>query len=83
LTVAELGSWSYRRDRYGVQFKSLSPGHIKIHKLDLLVELKETVMNQLHSIQLLKSSHPVMLAPVDVGARVARVAIPDNQGVRP
>ena len=55
----------------------------QIHKLDLQVELKETVMNQLHSIQLLKSSHPVMLAPVDVGARVARVAIPDNQGVRP
>jgi hypothetical protein len=25
LTVAALGSWSYRRDRYGVQFKSLRP----------------------------------------------------------
>jgi hypothetical protein len=40
-------------------------------------------MNQLHSIQLLKSSHPVMLALMDVGARVARAAFPDNQGVRP
>ena len=55
----------------------------QIHKLDLLVGLEETVMNQLRSIQLLKSSHPIMLAPMDVGARVARVAFPDNQGVRP
>jgi hypothetical protein len=55
----------------------------QIHKLDLSVELKETVMNQLHSIQLLKSSHPVMLALMDVGARVARAAFPDNQGIRP
>ena len=54
----------------------------QIHKLDLKVELNETVVNQLHSTQLLKSSHPVMLAALDVGARVARVAIPDNQGVR-
>jgi hypothetical protein len=55
----------------------------QIHKLDLQVELKETVMNQLHSTQLLKSGHPVMLAPMDVGARVAHAAFPDNQGVRP
>jgi len=55
----------------------------QIHTLDLQVELKETVMNQLHSIQLLKSSHPVMLALMDVGARVARAAFPDNQGVLP
>src|SRR5260221_6165447 len=62
----------------------------QIHKLDWSVELKETVMNQLHSIQLLKSSHPVMLDLLDVGldlmdvgARVARAAFPDNQGVRP
>jgi hypothetical protein len=40
-------------------------------------------MNQLPSIQLLKSSHPVMLALKDVGARVARAAFPDNQGVLP
>jgi hypothetical protein len=26
LTVAELGSWYYRRDRYGIQFKSLRLG---------------------------------------------------------
>jgi len=39
-------------------------------------------MNRLHSIQLLKSSHPVMLAPMDVGARNARAAFPHNQGVR-
>jgi len=49
----------------------------------LYVELKETVMNQLHSTQLLKSSHTVMLALMDVGAPVARAAFPDNQGVRP
>jgi len=48
----------------------------------LKVELNETVVNQLHSTQLLKSSYPVMLAALDVGAHVARVAIPDNQGVR-
>jgi len=54
----------------------------QIHKLDLKVELNVTVVNQLRSTQLLKSSHPVMLAALDVGARVARVAIPDNQGVR-
>jgi hypothetical protein len=52
----------------------------QIHKVDLQVELKETVVNQLHSTQLLKGCHPVMLAPLDVGARVA---IQDNQGVRP
>jgi hypothetical protein len=46
----------------------------QIHKLDLQVELNETVVNQLHSTQLL-SSHPVMLAPMDVGPRVA---ISDN-----
>jgi hypothetical protein len=40
-------------------------------------------MNQLHWIQLLKSSHPVMLAPMDVGARFGRVAFADDQGVRP
>jgi len=38
-------------------------------------------MNQSHSTQLLKSSYPVMLAPMDVGARAARAAFPDNQGV--
>ena len=55
----------------------------QIHKLDLKVELKEAVMTQLHSTQLLNNSHPVMLAPMDVGARSARVAFPDNQTARP
>jgi hypothetical protein len=36
-------------------------------------------MNQLHSTQLLKSRHPVMLAPMDVGAR----RFPNNQEVCP
>jgi hypothetical protein len=40
----------------------------QIHEFDLQVELKKAAMNQLHSIQLLKSSHPVMLAFMDVGA---------------
>jgi len=39
-------------------------------------------MNQLHLAQLLKSSHSVMLAPIDVGARFARVAFPGSQGAR-
>jgi hypothetical protein len=43
----------------------------QVHKFDLQVELTEAVMNQLLPTQLLKSSHPVMLAPMDVGARVA------------
>ena len=34
-------------------------------------------------VRSVKSSHPVMLALMDVGARVARAAFPDNQGVRP
>jgi len=51
----------------------------QIHKVDLQVELKETVVNQSHSTQLLKSSHLVVLAPTDVGARVA---ISEYQGVR-
>jgi hypothetical protein len=54
----------------------------QIHKLDLQVELKETVVSQSHATQLLKSSHLVMPAPVDVGARVARAAFPDNRGAR-
>jgi hypothetical protein len=39
-------------------------------------------MNQLHSTQLLRSSYPVMLAPTDVGAHLARAAFPNNQGLR-
>jgi hypothetical protein len=47
----------------------------QIHKLDLKVELKETVVNPLHSTQLLKSRHPV-------GASAARAAFPFIEGFR-
>jgi hypothetical protein len=54
----------------------------QIHKFDLQVELKETVMSQLHATQLLKSSHLVTPAPMDVGARCTRRFLPDNRGAR-
>jgi hypothetical protein len=40
----------------------------------LQIELKEAVMDQLHSTQLLKSSHPVMLASMTVGAGLLKQA---------
>jgi len=43
----------------------------QIHKVDLQVELKETIVNQLHATQSLKSSQPIIPSPIDVGARVA------------
>ncbi len=46
-------------------------GARQIHKLDLYIELKEAVMNELHATQMLKSSCPVMLAPTDAGTRYA------------
>jgi hypothetical protein len=52
----------------------------RIHKVDLQVELKETVVDQLHSSELLKISHPVRIAPADAGACVACTAFPDSQG---
>jgi hypothetical protein len=52
----------------------------QIHKLELLVELTEALMNKLPSIQLLKSSDPVLLAATNAGARVARIAFRNNQG---
>ena len=39
-------------------------------------------MDQLHSTQLLESSHPVMPAQMDVGAHVVRFVFPGNQGAR-
>jgi len=43
----------------------------QIHKVDLQVELKETIVNQLHATQSLKSSQPIIPSPIDVGVRVA------------
>jgi len=54
----------------------------QIHKFDFYVEPKEAVMDQLHSTQLLESSHPVMPAQMDVGAHVTRFAFPGGQGAR-
>jgi len=39
-------------------------------------------MDQLHSTQLLESSHPVMPAQMDVGAHVARFVVPGSQRAR-
>jgi hypothetical protein len=69
---------SSRQIRRSVRIASLE--RIKIHKLDLQVELKETAVNQLRSTQLLRSSH---LTPMDVGAGIAHVAFPESQGARP
>jgi hypothetical protein len=54
----------------------------QIHKFDFYVEPKEAVMDQLHSTQLLESSHPVMPAQMDVGEHVARFVLSGGQGAR-
>jgi len=71
LTEAELGPLSYRSDRLR-RFSSnrFALAH-QIHKVDLQVELKEAIVNQLHATQSLKSSQPIIPSPIDVGARVA------------